>query len=103
MYIAYQDLELTKQQIAEVMRNIYKDKASDPVDIIMHDFIVNSYFLGDFSSATPGVVANTFDELNHPIGHLHLAGEAYISGHHSSAHSEMLSEIVNDISSLQQT
>ena len=84
--VAYQDLEITKEQIAEVMRNIYGDKASDPVDIIMHDFIVNRYFYGDFSSATPGVGDNTFEELNHPSGQLYLAGEAYISGLHSSTH-----------------
>ena len=84
--VAYQDLELTKQQIGEVMHNIYGDKASDPVDIIMHDFIVNPYFYGDFSSATPGVGTNTFEELNHPLGHLYLAGEAYIFGLHSTTH-----------------
>ena len=88
--VAYQDLEITKEQIAEVMRNIYGEKASDPVDIIMHDFIVNRYFFGDFSSATPGVSDNTFEELNHPIGQLYLAGEAYISTLHSSAHGALV-------------
>lgn len=72
------------------MRNIYGEIASDPVDIIMHDFIVNRYFFGDFSSATPGVLDNTFEELNHPIGQLYLAGEAYISGLHSSAHGALV-------------
>ena len=88
--VAYQDLEITKEQIAEVMRNIYGDKASDPVDIIMHDFIVNRYFYGDFSSATPGVGDNTFEELNHPSGQLYLAGEAYVSGIHSFAHGALV-------------
>ena len=88
--VAYQDLEITKAQIAEVMRNIYRDKASDPVDIIMHDFIVNRYFYGDFSSATPGVLDNTFEELNHPIGQLYLAGEAYVIGLHSSTHGALI-------------
>ena len=84
--VAYQDPKITMQQIAQVMRNIYGEKASDPVDIIMHDFIVNPYYFGDFSSATPGVDANTFEELNHPIGQLYLAGEAYILGLHSTTH-----------------
>ena len=88
--VAYQDLEITKVQIAEVMRNIYGEKASDPVDIIMHDFIVNRYFFGDFSSATPGVGTNTFEELNHPVGHLYLAGEAYVSALHSSTHGALV-------------
>ena len=52
----------------------------------MHDFIVNPYFFGDFSSATPGVGANTFEELNHPLGHLYLAGEGYVFGLHSTTH-----------------
>ena len=76
--VAQQNLEITKEQIAEVMRNIYGDRASDPVDIIMHDFITNPYFLGNFGSATPGTLRDTFEDLNHPIGRLHLAGEAYI-------------------------
>lgn len=87
--VAYQNLEITKMQIAEVMRSMYGEKASDPVDIIMHDFIVNPFYYGDFSSATPGVGASTFEELNHPIGQLHLAGEAYLSGLHSSAHAAL--------------
>ena len=88
--VAHQDLEITKEQIAEVMRNIHGEKASDPVDIIMHDFIVNRYFFGDFSSTTPGVSDNTFEELNHPIGQLYLAGEAYIPAIHSSAHGALV-------------
>lgn len=88
--VAHQDLEITKEQIAGVMRNIYGEKASDPVDIIMHDFIVNPYFYGDFSSATPGVSANTFQELNHPIGQLHLAGEAYTYLFHSTTHGALI-------------
>ena len=88
--VAHQDLEITKEQIAEVMRNMYGDKASDPVDIIMHDFIVNRHYFGALSSATPGVGTNTFEELNHPIGQLYLAGEAYISGLHSLAHGALV-------------
>ena len=56
----------------------------------MHDFIVNRYFFGDFSSATPGVSDNTFEELNHPIGQLYLAGEAYIKGLHSNTHGALI-------------
>ncbi len=90
LHVAYQDLEITKEQIAEVMRNMYGEKASDPVDIIMHDFIINRYFFGDFSSATAGVSDNTFEELNHPIGRLYLAGEAYIPALHSIAHGALI-------------
>ena len=56
----------------------------------MHDFIVNRYFYGDFSSATPGVGTNTFEELSHPLGHLYLAGEGYIFGLHSSVHGALV-------------
>ena len=65
-------------------------KASDPVDIVMHGFIVNRYFFGDFSSVTSGVSDNTFEELNHPIGQLYLAGEAYIKGLHSNTHGALI-------------
>lgn len=56
----------------------------------MTSYIVNPYFHGDFSSATPGVSANTFQELNHPIGQLHLAGEAYTYLFHSTTHGALI-------------
>ena len=33
--IAHQDLEITRQEIAQVLRDIYGDRASEPTDIIM--------------------------------------------------------------------
>ena len=42
------------------------------------------------SSVTPGVSDNTFEELNHPIGQLYLAGEAYIKGFHSTTHGALI-------------
>ena len=83
--IAAQDLEITKNQIAQVLRNIYGDRASDPVDIIMHDFITNRYFLGDFSTPLPGLGRNARDELSHPFGRLYLAGEAYLHSEPATA------------------
>ena len=55
-----------------------------------HQSLLKLIFFGDFSSATPGVSDNTFEELNHPIGQLYLAGEAYISGLHSSTHGALI-------------
>lgn len=88
--VAQQDLEITKEQIAEVMQNIYGDEASEPVDIIMHDFITNRYFLGDFSTPIPGAGTSTRESLNHPFGKLYLAGEAYIDAHSGSAHGAVI-------------
>ena len=39
-----------------------------------------------FSSVTPGVGTNTFEELNHPLGHLYQTGKGYVFGLHSTTH-----------------
>ena len=89
--VSRQDLEITKEQIAEVLRNIYGERASDPIDIIMGDFIVNPYFLGNLMTAIPGVTASTYKELDHPLGRLYFAGDANHPLHHSTVHGAMIS------------
>ena len=89
--VAQQDIELTKQQIAEVLRRMYGQRASDPTDIIMHDFITNRYFYGDFSTPIPGVGTRNYQTLNSPLGRLYFAGEVTSARHRSSVHGAYLS------------
>ena len=88
--VASQSLNITRRQIAGVMRNIYKEKASDPVDIIMHDFITSPFFFGDFTSSVPGLLPRQFDEMNAPCGNMYFSGEAYSFLHHSSFHGALI-------------
>lgn len=74
--IAYQDPEITRQEIAQVMRGIYGDRASDPVDIIVNDFIANEFFFGNILTVPVGVGPRQFDELNSPCGNLYFSGDA---------------------------
>ena len=88
--VAYQDLETTREEIAEIMRNIYGERASEPIDIIMHDFIVNPYFYGDFSVSMIGVGEAEITEMNVPCGNMFFAGEAYNYLDRSTVHGALI-------------
>ena len=87
--IAQQDLSITKQEITDIMRNIYGRKARDPVNIIMHDFIVNPYFYGDFAAVSIHI-AQLVDEISMPSGNLYFAGEPYEFLIHSAVHAALI-------------
>ena len=90
--ISFQEKEITRRQIGEVFRSVYGDKASDPVDIIVGDFIANPYFFGNLGGvSTPGVTNDTYRLLNQPIGNIFLAGDGVAYSLHSSAHGGLIS------------
>ena len=84
--IAHQDPEITRQEIAQVMRDIYGDRASEPVDIIINNFIANPFFFGNIFAAVVGVGRRQFDEMNTPCGNLYFSGDAITFDLHSLAH-----------------
>ena len=90
--IAQQDIELTKLQIAEVLRRMYGQRAREPTDIIMHDFITNPYFYGDYRIAIPGVDMRNYRTLNSPLSRMYFAGEM-TARYHSSVHGSYLSGV----------
>ena len=87
--IAYQDPEITRQEIYEVMRDIYGDKASEPVDILLNDFIANPYFYGNIFEPAVGVGPRQYDEMNAPCGNLYFSGDGMDIIHHSTAHAAL--------------
>ena len=91
--VAQQDIELTKLQMAEVLRRMYGRRASEPTDIIMHDFITNPYFYGDYRVPIPGVDVRNCQTLNSPLGRLYFAGEMTSARYRSSVHGSYLSGI----------
>lgn len=84
--IAYQDPEITRQEIAQVMRDIYGDRALEPVDILVNDFIGNPFFFGNLLRVPAGVGRRHFDELNTPCGNMYLSGEGVSFEFHSTVH-----------------
>ena len=47
--VAQQDPEITKRQIVEILRRIYGDRVTEPVDITLHDFITSPFYYGNFA------------------------------------------------------
>lgn len=89
--VGFQDLPTITANIMEVLRNIYGERASEPVDAIMHDFITSPFFLGDFTAGAVNLGRRQYDEINVPCGNLYFAGEAYNSIEvHSTVHSAIL-------------
>ena len=88
--IAYQDVKITRQEIAPVMRDIYGDRASEPIDIVINDFVANEYFFGNIFVPPVGYGFRQLDEINTPCGNLYFAGEAYIFGVSGTAHGAFL-------------
>ena len=88
--IVNQNPEITRQEIAEVLRDIYGERASEPTDIIIADFIENPYFFGNIFSVNVGVGPKEFDEMNAPCGNMYFSGDALTQVFRSSLHGALL-------------
>ena len=58
------------------MRDIYGERASEPVDIMVNNFIANPYFFGNILTQAVGVDRRQFDEMTVPIGNLYFSGDS---------------------------
>ena len=72
------------------MQDIYGDKASEPVDILLNNFIANPYFFGNIFVAAVGVGPRQFDEMNAPCGNLYFSGDGMDLILHSTVHAALL-------------
>ena len=72
--VALQDPEITKQQIVDILRRIYGDRVTEPVDIILHDFATNPFFYGNLDTPLVGVNSQTFEDYAAPVGRLYFSG-----------------------------
>ncbi len=88
--IAHQDVEITRQEIAQVMRDMYGDRAREPVDIIVNDFVANPFFFGNIFALSNGVGRRQFDEMNTPCGNLYFSGDYVNYDAPSTAHGAFL-------------
>ena len=88
--IVYQDIEITRQEIYEVLRDIYGDRASEPVDILMNNFISNPFFYGNVFHPHIGFGQRQIDEMNAPCGNLYFSGEYLSFDRRGGTHGAML-------------
>ena len=72
--VGLQNPEITKQQIVDILRRIYGDSVTEPVDIILHDFATNPFFYGNIDSPSVGVNRQTFEDYAAPVGRLYFSG-----------------------------
>ena len=72
--VALQDPEITKQQIVDVLRRIYGDRVTEPVDILVHDFATNPFFYGNLDIPLVGANTQTYETIAAPLGRLYFSG-----------------------------
>ena len=82
--IAQQDPEITKQQIVEILRRIYGDRVTEPVDITLHDFITSPFYYGNFARPLVGVNDETIENIVAPAGRLYFSGEGTSSNFYAT-------------------
>ena len=72
--VALQDPEITKQQIVDILRRIYGDRVTEPVDIILHDFATNPFFYGNLDVPLVGLTRQMIETIAAPAGRLYFSG-----------------------------
>ncbi len=88
--VVYQDPEITRREIGQVMRDIYGDRASEPLAITQNNFIPNPYFFGNLVGIPPNLGRRQFDELNVPLGNLYISGEGVFFEGRATVHGALI-------------
>ena len=78
--------EQVMEELYRVLREMYGDKAVRPEDILVPDWHTNPLFFGSYSNWPIGVDRTVFDNLDAPIGHLYMAGEACSQNYNGYLH-----------------
>ena len=86
-----QDPEITRQQVSEIMQNIYGDKASDALSISLYPFITSPYFRGNLAVANTGFIEESYDILAGPLGRMYFAGDGVSARYHATTHGAYIS------------
>lgn len=76
-HVATLSKEQIMEEITDVLRNMYGEKAAAPEDILISDWQTNKLFFGAYSNWPIGVTHEDFAKMGAPVGNLYLAGEAY--------------------------
>lgn len=89
--VASQDAEITRQQISEIMQNIYGDKASDALSVSLYPYITSPYYRGNLAVANTGFIEESYDILAGPLGRMYFAGDGVSGRYHATTHGAYLS------------
>ena len=88
------------EELYRVLREMYGDKAVPPEDILIPDWHTNPLFFGSYSNWPIGVDRTVFDNLDAPIGHLYMAGEACSQNYNGYLHGALERFDASSLSSL---
>jgi len=64
------------EELYEVLKSMYGDKAVPPEDILIPDWHHNPLFFGAYSNWPIGISKKTYQNLDAPVGRFYMAGEA---------------------------
>ena len=73
--VGQKDTDTIKQEIVEVLKRIYGDRVTEPVDLVRGDFTDSPYFYGDYTTYAVGVRDKTYEDLAATVGQLYFSGE----------------------------
>ena len=86
-HILKQPVSKTRQQITQLLREMYPDEHNVEVeDILIPTWKVDPLYMGTYSTTPVGITSDTYRELAAPLGNLHFSGEATSEKFHGYVH-----------------
>ena len=85
--ISNQNINATKSEIMEVLREVYGDHIPEPDDILVPTWINDPLYRGMYSNTSFGMTIEDQQRFGEPEGNLFLSGEANIVGYNGFVHS----------------
>ena len=86
-HIFKQPVSKTRQQITQLLREMYPDEHNVEVeDILIPTWKVDPLYMGTYSTTPVGITSDTYRELAAPLGNLHFSGEATSEKFHGYVH-----------------
>ena len=91
-----QSIEETKNQIVEVLREMYPSAGvPEPEDILVPTWAQDPLYRGSYSNTPPGVSQKVYDKLAAPVGQLYFSGEATNADYHGTVHGAYLAGVAS--------
>ena len=84
------DGDLVSQCLSQ-LRNVFRDKVTDPVETIVTRWGSDRFARGTYSYVAAGARPGDYDLLGQPVDNIHFAGEATWANHPATVHGAYLS------------
>lgn len=92
--VLQQPVEVTRREIAQQLREMYKIKDHiEPVDILVPTWKNDPLYMGTYSNTPVGLSSETYRQLAAPVGNLYFSGEAVSEKFHSYVHGAHIAAI----------